>query len=81
MVEKVRGIQQEYSVESIVSMLGTRHNAFWQAPLLCYAGFGSPNLALGFLSGDSCMLPRISLCHLQMGLVAIADMSQGRQTR
>ncbi len=77
-VEKVRDIQKDYGAESIVTMLGTGRNACWQAPLLSYAGFGSPNLALGFLSGDSCFLPRVSLCYLQMGMVAIADMSQGR---
>lgn len=80
-VENVRKIQQECGPESIVGMLGTGRNACWQAPLITYAGFGSPNLALGFLSGDSCMLPRTALHFAVMGDQWVADMSQFRTTR
>ena len=47
-------IQEEYGPESIVGMMGTGRNCNWAVPLITYAGFGSPNFALGFLAGDAC---------------------------
>jgi anaerobic selenocysteine-containing dehydrogenase len=55
--DHVKRIQKEYGPQSIAAMMGTGRNACWQAPMLCYWAFGSPNFSLGFLSGDSCMLP------------------------
>ncbi|QDR82722.1 molybdopterin-dependent oxidoreductase [Sporomusa termitida] len=57
-VEKVKGIQAEFGGKSIIGMEGTGRNIIWQVPYLTYAAFGSPNYVLGFLSGDSCYLPR-----------------------
>ncbi|MGI6216581.1 MAG: molybdopterin-dependent oxidoreductase [Coriobacteriales bacterium] len=79
--DNVKRIQKDYGPESICCMMGTGRNACWQVPLICYWGFGSPNFALGFLSGDSCMLPRVSLNFAQNGGSVIADMSQSRATR
>jgi anaerobic selenocysteine-containing dehydrogenase len=56
--DKVRNIQKEFGPESIIGMEGTGRNIIWQVPYLTYAAFGSPNYVLGFLSGDSCYLPR-----------------------
>ena len=53
-VENVRKIQKEYGPEAICGMIGTGRNVCWQNPLICYAGFGSPNMSFGFLSGDCC---------------------------
>lgn len=77
----VKRIQKKYGPQAISCMMGTGRNACWQVPLLCYWAFGSPNFCLGFLSGDSCMLPRVSLNFAQNGGSVIADMSQARATR
>ena len=58
-VKEVHRIQDEYGAESIVAMEGTGRNVIWQVPYLCNAGFGSPNFTLGFLSGESCSMPRL----------------------
>ncbi|HBQ87598.1 MAG TPA: dehydrogenase, partial [Syntrophomonas sp.] len=57
-VDKVKSIQKEFGGESIIGLEGTGRNIIWQVPYLTYAGFNSPNYVLGFLSGDSCYLPR-----------------------
>lgn len=75
-VEKVRHIQKEYGPETIVGMIGTGRNVCFQVPYLTYAGFGSPNFALGFLSGDACMLPRNALTAVMAGANQILDASQ-----
>jgi anaerobic selenocysteine-containing dehydrogenase len=74
--EKVHHVQKEYGPESIVGMIGTGRNACWQVPYMVYAGFGSPNFALGFLSGDACMLPRNALTAVMAGTNQIMDASQ-----
>jgi len=74
--ENVHRIQKESGPESIVSMIGTGRNACWQTPYLSYAGFGSPNFSLGFLSGDACMLPRNAMMTVMAGGDQVADMSQ-----
>ena len=77
----VKKIQAEYGPESIAAMMGTGRNVCWQCPLICYWAFQSPNFCLGFLSGDSCMLPRSTLNFCQNGGALIADMSQTRPVR
>ena len=77
----VKKIQSEYGPESIAAMMGTGRNVCWQCPLICYWAFQSPNFSLGFLSGDSCMLPRITLNFAQNGGALIADMSQSHALR
>jgi anaerobic selenocysteine-containing dehydrogenase len=80
-VENVRKIQEEYGPESIVSMQGTGRNICWQTPYLSYSAFGSPNFVLGFLSGDSCYLPRTTIGHCFMGDFMVADVSQHLERR
>ena len=80
-VKHVRQIQEEFGPESIVSMQGTGRNICWQTPYLSYAGFGSPNFVLGFLSGDSCYLPRTTIGHCFMGDFFVADCSQHLEQR
>ena len=79
--ENVKRIQREHGPESIVGMMGTGRNACWQVPLITYWGFGSPNFCLGFLSGDSCYLPRSCTLVAQLGGFLVADMSQARPLR
>lgn len=74
--EKVHSVQEEYGPESIVGMIGTGRNVCWQIPYMVYAGFRSPNFALGFLSGDACMLPRNALTAVMTGANQILDSSQ-----
>ena len=77
----VKKIQKEYGPEAIAAMMGTGRNVCWQCPLICYWAFQSPNFCLGFLSGDSCMLPRSTLNFCQNGGALIADMSQSHPLR
>ena len=80
-VEHVKAIWEEYGPESIISMQGTGRNICWQTPYLSYAGFGSPNFVLGFLSGDACYLPRTTIGHCFMGDFFVADCSQHLEKR
>ena len=80
-VEHVKAIWEEYGPESIVSMQGTGRNICWQTPYLSYAGFGSQNFVLGFLSGDACYLPRTTIGHCFMGDFFVADCSQHLEKR
>lgn len=74
--EKVREIWRDYGAESIVTLQGTGRNIIWQTPFLTFTGFKSPNFGLGFLSGDSCMLPRnVGQAYIQ-GDSWIVDMGQ-----
>ena len=56
LIEKnVRRIQKDYGPESIVGP-AARGDVNCQLALTCYIAFKTPNLACGFLTGDSCML-------------------------
>lgn len=79
--ENVRRIQKEYGPESIVGLVGTGRDVNWQLALTCYHAFQTPNLACGFLSGDSCMLPRMSGTLLTHGDCPVADMAQFSELR
>lgn len=79
--EKTRSIWEEYGPESIVTMYGTGRNVNWQAPYLSYTAFNSPNQGFGFLSGDSCYLPRIATTAFVMGDFFVADCSQHLEAR
>ncbi len=80
-VENVHTIQEDYGPESIVAMIGTGRNINWQVPYLCYSAFKSPNFGFGFLSGDSCYLPRIATSSFIMGDMFLADASQMMEKR
>lgn len=79
--EHVDAIKAENGAESIVGMVGTGRDVNWQLALTCYHAFGTPNLACGFLSGDSCMLPRLSGTLLTHGDCPVADLSQFSEQR
>jgi anaerobic selenocysteine-containing dehydrogenase len=74
-VENVHRLQKEYGPESIVALEGTGRNVIWQVPYLCYAGFGSPNFTLGFLSGESCSMPRLVTEAVSEGEFTFGDYS------
>jgi len=80
-VENVRKIQKEDGPEAIVSMEGTGRNIIWQTPYLSYSAFKSPNYGFGFLSGDSCYLPRVATSAFIMGDMFIVDASQFMEKR
>lgn len=80
-VAKVRHIQKNYGPESIVAMEGTGRNIVWQVNYLCYAGFRSPNFTLGFLSGDSCYMPRAAVEAVTNGDFFLVDCSQQFEDR
>ena len=71
--DQVRYIQKEYGPECIIGMQGTGRNIIWQTPYLTYSAFGSPNFALGFLSGDSCYLPRTATTYCLFSDFFIVD--------
>ena len=75
-VEHVKDIWENYGSQSIVAMQGTGRNIIWQTPFFAFSALKTPNFALGFLSGDSCMLPRNSAQAFVMGDPTIVDMGQ-----
>lgn len=79
--EKTHEIWDQYGPESIACMYGTGRNASWQTPYLCYTAFNSPNQGFGFLSGDSCYIPRMAMTSFLMGDFFIADCSQHLKDR
>ncbi|SDF17450.1 molybdopterin-dependent oxidoreductase [Sporomusa acidovorans] len=79
--ENVCKIQKEYGPEAIIGMEGTGRNVIWEVPYLTYGAFGSPNFTLGFLSGDSCYLPRTAANYVQNGGFNIVDCSQTHPLR
>ncbi|MEG0890182.1 MAG: molybdopterin-dependent oxidoreductase [Bacteroides sp.] len=62
--------------EGIVVLSGTGRNAMWQGAMVLRAVFGSPNMAFGFLSADSCYQPRMTANLLKEGDCWILDASQ-----
>ncbi|WP_172135049.1 molybdopterin-dependent oxidoreductase [Adlercreutzia sp. ZJ473] len=66
---------------SIIVMEGTGRNVCWQVPLLGFSAFRTPQFSCGFLSGDSCYLPRCSSSVLIMGGPAVVDCGQFSQER
>ena len=79
--ENVRRIQKDYGPESIVGLVGTGRDVNCQLALTCYIAFKTPNLACGFLTGDSCMLPRMAGTMITHGDCPVADMSQFSELR
>ncbi|WP_434509951.1 molybdopterin-dependent oxidoreductase [Desulfitobacterium sp. AusDCA] len=74
--ENVRKIWKENGPESIIALEGTGRDVIWQVPLLEYAAFKSPNFGCGFLSGDSCYLPRCIAAVATYGGVPVVDCGQ-----
>ena len=75
-VEKTRYYQKNFGNESIVVLTGTGRNTWWQAQLIGYHAFQTPNVLGGFLSGDSCYAPRAAQMAVMNGDFLIADLSQ-----
>ncbi|MDR2492815.1 MAG: molybdopterin-dependent oxidoreductase [Coriobacteriales bacterium] len=72
-------IKNEYGgigPEGIVVLSGTGRNAMWHGAMVLRAVFGSPNIAFGFLSADSCYQPRMTANLLKEGDCWILDASQ-----
>ncbi|MDR0499629.1 MAG: molybdopterin-dependent oxidoreductase [Coriobacteriales bacterium] len=62
--------------EGIVVLSGTGRNAMWHGAMVLRSVFGSPNIAFGFLSADSCYQPRMTANLLKEGDCWILDASQ-----
>lgn len=79
--KQVHNIWENYGSETIAGLVGTGRDVNCQLALTCYAAFKTPNLACGFLSGDSCMLPRMAGTMITYGDCPVADMSQFHELR
>lgn len=75
-VSEVKRITAEYGAKSIFTMVGTGRNAGWQAHALCNSIFDSPNVGFGFLSGESCYVPRIAAMAMMGGAIQVMDCAQ-----
>ena len=60
-------IRDNYGPQSIIYIEGPGRSMNWNVPYLTYNGFKSPNFVTAFLAGDSCAIPRISMCMLMTG--------------
>ena len=59
--EKVRAIWKDYGAESIACMIGTgRNNCMARSRTCAMPRSARRTSALGFLSGESCFLPRVA---------------------
>lgn len=79
--KRVRDIQDNYGAETIVTLTGTGRNAMWQGAMCLRGCFGSPNMAFGFLSADSCYQPRMTTNLIKEGDCFVADLSQFHPAR
>lgn len=61
---------------SIMCTQGTGRNIMWVTRFLAYQCFDSPTIMSGFLSGDSCYVPRVSAMQSLTGGQCVADVSQ-----
>lgn len=78
---QVHHIWDNYGSECIAGLVGTGRDVNCQLALACYCAFKTPNLACGFLSGDSCMLPRMAGTMITYGDCPVADMGQFHELR
>lgn len=77
--QKVRQIWEEdehHNGRSIIVTQGTGRNTMWTTRNLAYQAFDSPNVVSGFLSGDSCYVPRVAAMRMLSGGFMEADVSQ-----
>lgn len=74
--EHVRKFTAEYGAKSIVVLQGTGRNTSWQASAIANVAFQTPNLMFGFLSGDSCYVPRLVAMTAVAGDALIMDCAQ-----
>lgn len=72
---KAKRFLEESGPACIQVAIGTGRNAFWEGQALALASFGSTNAA-GFLSGDTCYVPRMVGMTALLGGAAVADCAQ-----
>ncbi|MCI2242887.1 molybdopterin-dependent oxidoreductase [Adlercreutzia faecimuris] len=75
-VEKAEEILGKYGKKSFCILGGTGRNTTWQFAALATTVMGSPNYTFGFLSGNSCYVPRMNVCFWMGGDVMVADCAQ-----
>ena len=74
--ENYRKIVEQYGTKGIAVLTGTGRNTSWQNGALANGSFQSPNYAFGFLSGQSCAVPRHSTCFFMTGDMQVIDCAQ-----
>ena len=74
--ERTEEIKEKYGARSIIVTQGTGRNIVWITRTLAYQVFDTPNIVSGFLSGDSCFVPRIVAMMQLSGGQLVADFSQ-----
>lgn len=72
--DKAKHYMEEFGPETICVLEGTGRNS--HAHELCNAIFDSPNVSFGFLSGESCYVPRISVMAMMAGSISVMDCAQ-----
>lgn len=80
-VKKTREYQKEFGKESVMGVIGTGRNTWGVVPYITAAAFESPNFAGGFMSGDSCYLPRAAIQGTAMGDFTIVDCAEQFEAR
>lgn len=75
-VEKAKEILGKYGKKTFAILGGTGRNTTWQHGALCTHIMESPNYTFGFLSGQSCMVPRMNVEFYMAGDVMVADCAQ-----
>ena len=74
--ERTEEIKEKYGARSIICTQGTGRNIMWITRTLAYQVFDTPNIVSGFLSGDSCYVPRVVAMMQIAGGQFVADFSQ-----
>lgn len=74
--KRAHEIQEEFGARSIICTQGTGRNIMWVTRFLAYQVFDTPNIVSGFLSGDSCYVPRVVATQMLTGGQCVADFSQ-----
>lgn len=72
---KAKSYLAEFGPTSIFVAVGTGRNAFWEGLGLGIGAIGTTNVG-GFLSGDTCYVPRMAAMAALLGGAAVADCGQ-----
>lgn len=73
--DKCKHYLKTYGPQSIALAVGTGRNAFWEGLGMCIGAIGSTN-AIGYLSSDTCYVPRMAAMATLLGGAAVADCAQ-----
>lgn len=74
--ENYKEVVAKYGTKGVCVLQGTGRNTSWQSNALAFCSFQSPNSSFGFLSGESCYVPRISTMAMMCGAIQVMDCAQ-----